>query len=58
MYYIANYMYFFSEQRSAMEGKRDDESMRQFNRRVREGTARLLRDEFKEHSSTNKRKKK
>eukprot|EP00752_Nemacystus_decipiens_P012661 g11215.t1 len=45
-------------QRAAMEGKREDESMRQFNKRVREGTAQLLREEFKEHSSTNKRRKK
>ncbi|CAM9912604.1 unnamed protein product [Ectocarpus fasciculatus] len=45
-------------QRAAMEGKREDESMRQFNKRVREGTAQLLKDEFKEHSATNKRRKK
>lgn len=45
-------------QRAAMECKRDDESMRQFNKRVREGTAQLLKEEFKEHSSTNKRRKK
>eukprot|EP00904_Undaria_pinnatifida_P007774 jgi/Undpi1/4126/HiC_scaffold_16.g07493.m1 len=45
-------------QRPTIEGKREDESMRQFNKRVREGTAQLLRDEFKEHSSTNKRRKK
>ncbi|CAM9964660.1 unnamed protein product [Scytosiphon promiscuus] len=44
--------------RAPLEGKRDDESMRQFNKRVREGTAQLLKDEFKEHSSTNKRRKK
>ncbi|CAM9502392.1 unnamed protein product, partial [Pylaiella littoralis] len=45
-------------QRATMEGKREDESMRQFNKRVREGTAQLLKDEFKEHSSTNKHRKK
>lgn len=45
-------------QRAALEGKREDESMRQFNKRVRESTAQLLKDEFKEHSSTNKRRKK
>lgn len=45
-------------QRTVVEGKREDESMRQFNKRVREGTAQLLKDEFKEHSSTNKRRKK
>eukprot|EP00903_Cladosiphon_okamuranus_P018806 g17299.t1 len=45
-------------QRAVMEGKREDESMRQFNKRVREGTAQLLKEEFKEHSSTNKRRKK
>ncbi|CAM9463460.1 unnamed protein product, partial [Hapterophycus canaliculatus] len=45
-------------QRAPLEGKREDESMRQFNKRVREGTAQLLKDEFKEHSTTNKRRKK
>lgn len=44
-------------QRPTIEGKREDESMREFNKRVKQGTAQLLRDQFLEHSTTNKRRK-
>ena len=37
--------------------KREDESMRQLNKRAREGAAQLLRDEFKEPCSNTRRKK-
>ncbi|CAN0038221.1 unnamed protein product [Discosporangium mesarthrocarpum] len=40
-----------------IEGKRPDESLRQFNNRVRGETTMLLKEEHRQNSSTNKRRK-
>lgn len=45
------------QQRPAIEGKREDETMREFNQRVKEGTARLLKENVQENSATRKKKK-
>ncbi|CAM9320794.1 unnamed protein product [Choristocarpus tenellus] len=46
-----------STSRQKIEGKRPDENLRQFNKRVREETSQMLRDEYRENSATSKRKK-